>query len=710
LNSLVILALSQTLGTTPHEFVFRGAKITGESIQAITSVSVAGSFNGWDRNAAPLALDPDGRTWRRTLPLPYGSHTYKFVVNGRDWINDPGNPDTQDDGTGIKNSFINLLPPAYEKPAQKGDGEITRYPIRHLPETPWRNYDRGMLTLSLAVRPNDVQQVRAIVNGKSYDMTRSFGNDLVEMRQVRIPWNAKDSLRYKFSVIDGSEKMELGMTGLGEKSQEWSLSSQNFTPFSPPEWAERAVLYQIFPDRFRNGCKTNDPQDVVAWDATPTYRNFFGGDVKGIQESIPYLRDLGIDGIYFNPVFASPANHRYEATDFLKIDPRFGTNEEFTTLTQDLERNGIRTILDGVFNHTATDFPQFADVLKNQRSSPFVDWWFIRNYPVKVQQNPPYEAWFGFESMPKINTENPAVREYFWQVLKYWHNSARIHGWRLDVANEVPMDFWRAFRTRVKAKSQDAWIVGEVWGDGSPWLKGDQWDSVMNYQFRNAALDWIARGKDKPSQLMDRLMAVHHSLAPQVSRNLMTLLGSHDTPRFLNEAGGDVSLLHLAAILQLTWIGTPTIYYGDEIAMNGGRDPLNRKGMEWDRANGQNATLSLYQKLIRIRKSSEALLVGDPIPLLTDDSKQVAVFARVSGKDIAIVGLNRSTSSQTVQIQVPASHQSAFASTAPDVLNGRSIPVRQNILTLTLSARSGAIVLPKEPRQAIHNKSNRKAS
>ncbi|MGE0000937.1 MAG: glycoside hydrolase family 13 protein [Fimbriimonadaceae bacterium] len=346
------------------------------------------------------------------------------------------------------------------------------------------------------------------------------------------------------------------------------------------------VFYQIFPDRFDNGDKRNDPEGTVGWDADPTWFNWFGGDFAGVSRRQDYLASLGISGVYLNPVFQGPSNHRYETTDYQRSDPRLGTNAQFRELVRTFRYNKIRVVLDGVFNHTAVDFPPFADILARQKESSYLDWYEVSSFSVTVRDAPPYRAWFGFKSMPELNFDNSDVEDAILEVVDFWEKEAAIDGWRLDVANEVPHEFWKKFRTRVKLHSQDRWIVGEIWGDGTPWLGGDQFDSVMNYRFREAVLGLVARRTLPPSAFMERLMGVWNAHPPQVSRNMLNLLGPHDTPRLLHECGGDESRARFAAMLQFAWPGAPSIYYGDEIGMTGGQDPNNRRGMEWGRAGG----------------------------------------------------------------------------------------------------------------------------
>lgn len=679
---MIVSALFAVFGQVRHEFVFRADR-------AYSQVTVAGTFNGWNREANKLSVSDDGRTWRTSITVEPGKIYYKFVLDGQTWITDPSNPKTENDGGGNVNSVFTILPSDYSAPARTGDGVIAMSALRHRQAIPDLNYDRGELIFRLRARPGDIASIRLRVgNEKPEPMTLIGGDDIYGVYEARKPWNRSRSLSYAFELEDGKAATTFAPEG------GFRLDSTTFKPFIPPTWVERSVMYQIFPDRFANGDRSNDPKDVQPWDGKPTWFNRFGGDVAGVRQHEGYLKELGVSLIYFNPIFESPSNHRYETTDYKKVDPQFGTNAEFTGLVSELRKSGIRVVLDGVFNHTATNFAPFADIVAKNRESRYLDWYTIRSFPVKVQEKPPYEAWFGFPSMPKLNVLNPDTTAYLMGVLDYWAKSSEIAGWRLDVANEVPMPFWRTFRSHLKALNPDAWIIGEEWGNAAGWLGGDQWDSVMNYPFRSAVLNLLGpNGNHKPSTFITALMANYANYAPQVSRNLMNLLGSHDTPRILTELKGDTESAKLAATLQFTWVGVPSIYYGDELGMEGGADPENRRGMAWAKATSSNALLSHYRRLVAMRNAFEALQVGDPVPLATDDATGLVGFARTYRGQSAIVLANASNKSTDVDLpldpKLPTSHKLI------DGLTGRNYSISSDHkLRLTLPAKAAIVLMP----------------
>ncbi|HEX8236170.1 MAG TPA: alpha-amylase family glycosyl hydrolase [Abditibacteriaceae bacterium] len=670
-----------------------------EAAPDIKTVSVAGTFNNWDRNANPLSRDGSGNTWRTTLKLPFGKHTYKFVLNGETWITDPRSTRNESDGNGNTNSVLFLTPPDYLRPASSTDGITARSALQHLTAVPHLNYDRGRLTLSLRTRPRDLQRVRLKVGTRRYPMSLVTTDDLYARYSTQLAWNRKQDLSYEFELLDGAKVQEYGDNGLGapEKVRPFRLKAAEFQPFVVPNWVERTVFYQIFPDRFANGSKANDPADVQPWDVKPTWYNRLGGDAQGVRQHVPHLVDLGVSAVYFNPIFKAPSNHRYDAEDFRRIDPQFGTNAEFAALARELKSKNIRTVLDFVFNHTATTFAPFLDIRQKGEASAYKDWYFIKSYPVRVQENPNYVAWFNYPSMPKLNLAHPQTRDYMLDLVDYWHRALPLAGLRLDVANEVSSEFWRDLRKRAKSIDPQMWIVGEVWGDGSPWLTGDQWDSVMNYQFLFANRDFFAEGKTTTSEYSKRLMQLHNSYVPQVSRNMMNLLSSHDTPRFLTLCNNNQDLHRLAATVQFTWVGAPSVYYGEELGMQGGADPDNRRGMEWNLATPANPMLRYYKKLIRLRNASRALQSGDPAILLADDHAQTLAYSRTLGNEIAIVAFNRSTKPQMLEVPLPrsAAMQSARESGLVDGISNRRVPVgTAQTVRLTLAPLRAAVLLP----------------
>ena len=398
-----------------------------------------------------------------------------------------------------------------------------------------------------------------------------------------------------------------------------------------PDWVKDAVFYQIFPDRFARSARVPKPDNLQPWGAPPQIHAYQGGDLLGVAEHLDYMADLGVSAIYFCPVFQSASNHRYHTHDYLHVDPMLGGDDALRELLDSAHARGIKVILDGVFNHASRGFFQFSDILENGQDSAYLDWFHVESFPLHpydTQRPANYLAWWNNRALPKFNTEAPAVREFLLGVATRWTEFG-IDGWRLDVPNEIDDDvFWREFRSRVKAANPEAYIVGEIWDDPARWLTGDQFDAVMNYQFTRLCLGFFGARTLNPAvngasgigavppldaftfaQRAAKLARAHPS---EIAQAQLNLLGSHDTARFRTAVGGDESAYRLATVFQLTYVGAPCIYYGDEVGLSGGPDPDCRGAFPWDRPGGWSAeTLDLTRRLAHARRHSHLLTRGD---------------------------------------------------------------------------------------------------
>lgn len=684
-----------------HEFVYRADR-------EHRSVFLAGSFNGWSPSSWPMKGDADARTWRYAAKLSPGRHYYKFVLDGSTWITDPKAVRNEDDGNGNTNSVLDLLPNGMARPGKTGDGSVNAAALKHLQEAPWVNWDQGRLTLQFQTLAQDAKSVFAVVQGKRTPMRRVGTDGLFDRYSAEVPWDRKAPVRYSFALEDGGTTVAWVGKG-GSKDPSFKLDPKSFRPIMVPNWVEKTVLYQIFPERFDNGDPSNDHPNKVAWDAKPQYYTFHGGDLAGVRKHLGYLKSLGIGTVYFNPIFEGPSNHHYETFDYYKVDPHLGTNAELASLTKDLHAAGIKVILDGVFNHSGTGFAPFKDVVASGEASKFKNWFFINSYPVVVKDPPNYRAFYNFPSLPAVNLLDPDASAYMLKVPGFWERTAKIDGWRLDTAQDAPMEFWRRFRKAVKGIRSDKWILGENWGDSSPWLKGDQWDAAMNYPFRDAVLRFVAQGDIRASDFLKRLQANYDLYVPQVSRNMMNLLSSHDTPRFYTLCRRDPKLAAMGAVVQFAWAGTPSVYYGEELGMEGERDPDNRRGMVWSLARPDNPMLQLYRKLIAARRSTPVLQSGAPVPLEADDAKSTASFARVLGDDLAVAIVNRSDAATEVSVPLLKVPVRTFKGKQfQDVLSGRRYsPSARGSLSITLEAKGSALLVPTRPHSAVRANSVR---
>lgn len=431
--------------------------------------------------------------------------------------------------------------------------------------------------------------------------------------------------------------------------------------FGAPEWVKDTIWYQIFPERFANGNPENDPEGVIPWGSEePAVDNFFGGDFEGIIEHLDYLENLGINGIYFTPIFHAYSNHKYDTIDYRSIDPQFGTKETLKTLITECHKRNIRVMLDAVFNHSGYYFPPFQDLLEKGEKSKYKDWFHPHSFPLKGGERPNYETFGFFESMPKLNTANPEVKEYLLEVSTYWIKEFDIDAWRLDVANEVDQPFWREFRTTVKNIKPDLYILGEIWHDSMPWLRGDQFDAVMNYPFTNQAFRLVASQTINAREFTEEMTAIYHSYPTNVFDVTFNLLGSHDTPRIFTDCGEDLARTKLIHAILLTFNGSPCIYYGDEIGLTGGMDPGCRKCMIWEEEKHNTELFNEIKTLILLRKEERLLANDGKFKFLdTAGNENIVAYQKYNGERSVVILIN------------PTDVQQSF--TLPFDLKGRTL-------------------------------------
>ncbi|OJX41306.1 MAG: hypothetical protein BGO78_00740 [Chloroflexi bacterium 44-23] len=422
-----------------------------------------------------------------------------------------------------------------------------------------------------------------------------------------------------------------------------------------PDWTRGAVFYQIFPDRFANGDLNNDPANIQPWGSTPTNEGFQGGDLAGIIEKIDYLVDLGINAVYLNPIFLASSNHRYNTSDYFQIDPKLGDIKDFQRLIEKAHKNGLKIILDGVFNHTGRSFFAFADILENGEKSPFKDWYYINHFPVDAYspgKAKDYIAWWDFKSLPKLNTGNPAVQKYIFSVARYWI-SLGVDGWRLDVPNEIDDDsFWAEFRRQVKEENPNAFLLGEIWEVAPRWLNDDHFDSLMNYPLREWIINFLL-STDSAQVFHEKLTNMWSQYPPGSINALYNLLGSHDTERIMTALHKSIDLVKLAFLVLLTLPGVPAIYYGDEIGLSGGKDPANRKAFVWNPVKQNRELLSWVKKLIQFRNIFQTLQMGSYIMLSVENNPDILAYIRRDDNHTFVVVINRSSSYENIVLNLP---------------------------------------------------------
>ena len=487
-------------------------------------------------------------------------------------------------------------------------------------------------------------------------------------------------------------------------------------PPNTPDWVQDAIFYQIFPDRFAKSPSVPKPSNLEPWDARPTLHGFKGGDLVGIAERLDYLQDLGITAIYFTPVFQSTANHRYHTHDYHQVDPILGGNSALRLLLDAAHTRNIRIVLDGVFNHASRGFFQFNHILENGAASPYIDWFTVYGYPMRAyERKHQYRGWVGLAALPQFNVETPAVREFLWNVGRYWIDFG-IDGWRLDVPQEIDDDaFWQEFRRRVKDGNQEAYIVGEIWREARRWLQGDRFDAVMNYLFTRACIRFFIRDFDRSitrkvgphtvprltargfARSIQELLQLYH---PEITAVQLNLLDSHDMPRFLSLARGDKSALRLATLFQMTYPGAPSIYYGDEIGFglaippderpryDTATDPDTRRAFPWDERHWNHDLRAYFKRCIELRKAHPVLRRGSFTLLAAADSAYV--YLRQLTDEMMVVALN--AGDQPLAVNFPAGQVLQNGMILRDVWSDETARIeRGRIVGGQLPARAGIV-------------------
>lgn len=496
--------------------------------------------------------------------------------------------------------------------------------------------------------------------------------------------------------------------------------------FKTPDWLKGGIIYQIFPDRFySSGTEKHGvrPSRVMRrWGDEPFWReeqmngiwnnDYFGGDLKGVEEKLLYLANLGVTCIYLNPIFEANSNHRYDTADYEKIDPLLGTEDDLKSLCKTArEQYGISIILDGVFSHTGCDskyfniYSNYDDVgAYNSKESPYYPWYKFINWPDE------YHSWWGIKLLPEVIEETPQYREYICGkngILRKWLKCG-ISGWRLDVADELPDVFLDDLRRAVKDENSDAVIIGEVWEDATTklaygerrrYLLGEQLDSVMNYPFADAVLNFVKFAN--ADAFIDSVMSIIEKYPPQVTNVLMNHIGTHDTERAITRLAGEncegygrhwqhehnklsdydyyrgVSMMKIASLIQYTLPGVPSLYYGDEIGMQGMKDPFNRACMDWYEPNTE--LHRWYKRLGEIRRGCKAFERGSFVPIYC--SYKTVAYLRSGDNNEVLVAVN--LDENAVDINVGNRWDNAYYFFESTVQNGNLHlePFRYTLLT-----------------------------
>jgi len=404
-----------------------------------------------------------------------------------------------------------------------------------------------------------------------------------------------------------------------------------------PEWAKDTVIYNIFPDSFATSHRfISKVPSEKEWKGEIT-RGKLGGTIRGITKNVDYLLELGANCIYINPFFAAGEYHKYDLLDYYTVDPCFGTNADFAELVDTLHYNGIRVIVDGVFNHCGWRFFAFEDVVKNGKDSKYADWFYRLEYPVirpdMQDEIPSYECFAYERLMPKLNTANPEVMAYFCDVCQHWLREYKIDGWRLDVADETDDGFWRMFQKTALEINPDAFLIGEIWVNANHWLDGSMFHSAMNYDFRKHCRDFFANGSIDAADFSARLTNMLTRYRKNLVYTQLNLLDSHDVSRFLSLCNGDKRRLKLAVLFQMCFVGIPSVFYGDEQGLQGLTEEEYRQPMIWE---GDDDLFRFYQEMILLRKENAALSRGDYRTIFTEN-KLFAFRRTYEGNTLTVI-------------------------------------------------------------------------
>lgn len=737
------------------EFSFNPKKVDFEG--GVEAVYLAGSFNDWQPTAEKMKGPDEEGNFSLEYNLRPGEHQYKFVINGKHWFHDPDNELTTADGHGGKNSIINAGEMKSAK-AQVGDGEINEELIFHNPENRvhLNKLSQNKVEIRLETRKNDVEAVALMTKIDSEQNQKEmshYSSDKEHDYWTISLSNLDKVLEYTFLIKDADSQLLYHQNGSGfDKVKHFTYKAAESDSFNTPDWVQDAVFYQVFPDRFYNGNPDNDPELIETYkNKEERYKNivpewhqgikeseshqidtdnftdldpslhpksgwhiFYGGDLQGVEQKFDYIKELGINAIYFNPIFEATANHRYNTAAYGKIDDNlavkgdFEASEEyFKEFIKKAHQNGIKIVLDAVFNHSGFEFFAFEDVVERGEESEYSDWFYVENYPVTTlyeqrteNKDPNYQGWAGYGNHPVLNLDNPEVKDYIYQITEKWLDpdgdgdpSDGIDGWRLDVANDVKArhpEFWQEWRSFVKEINPDAYITGEIWDNAADYLQGDEFDAVMNYRFREAVLAFIAEERINAQDFINRINEPNLDYPAQAVFSLQNLIDSHDTERFLYSSDGNKEKLKMAAALQFTYPGAPMVYYGTEVGLSGASDPDTRRTMIWaERPNGNRPDQDLYQyysKLAKIRKENKVLrTAGVEFETIESEPNVVVVKRKDKNGEIYTV-LNAAQTAKEINLKLENKDQIL------DLLTGKEYQSNSGELKLKLDGYSAEIL------------------
>lgn len=555
---------------------------------------------------------------------------------------------------------------------------MNRYAMQHIVDSAYCfPVSEKEIVIRLRTARNDMQWVQIIYESKYVFgekqqrafMEKAYTSELYDYYVIHL--ELEDTrLAYVFLVNDGEKSWFFSEDGITE-TYDYRLGYYNFFQYpyinridimERVSWMKDAVFYQIFVERFHMGDTKKDRSYInCEWGDIPHPKSFAGGDLKGITQKLDYIKAIGCNAIYLTPIFESISNHKYDISDYYSVDKHFGSNEDLRELVLEAHKRDMKIVMDAVFNHCSDRMKQFRDVLERGKESSYFNWFFIDG-DKPDQENVNYQMFAACEYMPKLNTSNLEVQKFLNEIGCYYIQEYDIDGWRLDVSDEVSHDFWRSFRKAIKSCKKDAVIIGENWHDAYSNLRGDQYDSIMNYAFTKACLDYFARETMDAQGLAWKLNDLLMRNSDTVNSMMLNLLDSHDTHRFFSEVGENRFKMKAALCLLYLFPGSPCIFYGTEILMPGGYDPDCRRCMDWEKANlyGEYADIyELLNKLAMIRKKyiiaegKVRINAQDGVFILENSSIENTVLLRINNlnKDIDIKGYQQKARSCSITVE-----------------------------------------------------------
>ena len=514
--------------------------------------------------------------------------------------------------------------------------------------------------------------------------------------EIQVKFNL-ENVKFSFgATTDKKLNIYYGTSGIANfisPSEKWLYSKEDFKRHLVPDWVYGGVMYQIFPERFNYSDTNSLFEEKVEWGSTPKRLEFQGGDLYGIIDKLDYIQNLNVNILYLNPIFLSGSTHRYDTWDHFKVDPKLGGEKALEKLIDELHARKMKIIFDTSLNHVHPKHFAFQDIIKNGEKSKYKDWFTIYEYPVHLKHRPhlyentykvgwdgnekeykkylektfleteipvknidddgpivepSYKSWWGVPDMPKINYSCEDARKWALDVTAFWINNFNIDGWRMDVAKEIDLLFWKDFRKIAKDSNQNVLLFSEIFGDTSQWLQGDMFDGTMNYSFRESMVDYFATKRMNISEFSDSLANLYFMYSFKALSSCQNLLSSHDVKRFLNRCSDDSSI-YGPIFMQATFPGIAGIYYGDEIGLNGGNEPNNREAFPWNDEGSWDINLQNYIREIMNIKSSNNILKYGNFQLLPNHNDAI-VFRRALRDKSLLCIFNRSENQKNIKI------------------------------------------------------------